>query len=143
MEISVTYELSKRSQSRNVYCRGMWLTLFRATVSQISLLPSGLPPPGNTRKTTLATGARGTRCYLSYKFSRRRLGKALQLLFYPPSRTIYTMSSQHPVLSRLLASNAQWAQDVKRVEPDFFVNCAKGQAPKVRAENNLSSLTRC
>lgn len=35
------------------------------------------------------------------------------------------------VLSRLLQSNAQWSSDVARVEPGFFEQCAKGQAPKV------------
>ena len=35
------------------------------------------------------------------------------------------------VLNRLLTSNAQWAADVARVEPGFFEQCAKGQAPKV------------
>lgn len=35
------------------------------------------------------------------------------------------------VLNRLLSSNAQWATDVARVEPGFFEQCAKGQAPKV------------
>ncbi|GJE98258.1 carbonic anhydrase [Phanerochaete sordida] len=35
------------------------------------------------------------------------------------------------VLNRLLQNNAQWAADVARVEPGFFDQCAKGQAPKV------------
>lgn len=35
------------------------------------------------------------------------------------------------VLTRLLQNNAQWAADVARVEPGFFEQCAKGQAPKV------------
>ena len=36
------------------------------------------------------------------------------------------------VLTRLMHNNAQWAADVARVEPAFFEQCAKGQAPKVR-----------
>lgn len=35
------------------------------------------------------------------------------------------------VLNRMLTSNAQWASDVARVEPRFFEQCSKGQAPKV------------
>ncbi|KAL5525107.1 hypothetical protein ACEPAF_8976 [Sanghuangporus sanghuang] len=34
-------------------------------------------------------------------------------------------------LNRLLSSNAQWAADVSKYEPEFFTECAKGQAPKV------------
>jgi carbonic anhydrase len=40
-------------------------------------------------------------------------------------------AADHPVLARLLSSNAQWSRDVVSVEPDFFENSAKGQAPKV------------
>ncbi|TFK45318.1 carbonic anhydrase [Heliocybe sulcata] len=40
-------------------------------------------------------------------------------------------AAQFPVLSRLLSSNSQWAEDVARAEPGFFEACAKGQAPKV------------
>ncbi|KAF8591743.1 carbonic anhydrase [Ramaria rubella] len=40
-------------------------------------------------------------------------------------------AADHPILSRLLSSNAQWARDVISVEPHFFQNTAKGQAPKV------------
>jgi carbonic anhydrase len=32
---------------------------------------------------------------------------------------------------KLLCSNAQWAQDVEKAEPNFFSECAKGQAPHV------------
>ncbi|KZT07646.1 carbonic anhydrase [Laetiporus sulphureus 93-53] len=38
---------------------------------------------------------------------------------------------QHPVLAHLLANNAQWAEDVEKVQPGFFERCAKGQSPKV------------
>lgn len=41
------------------------------------------------------------------------------------------MSQQHPVLSRLLSANAQWAADVDESESGFFKQCAKGQSPKV------------
>ena len=40
--------------------------------------------------------------------------------------------TQDYILARLLANNAQWAADVERAEPGFFVECAKGQSPKVR-----------
>lgn len=35
------------------------------------------------------------------------------------------------ILTRLRTSNSQWSADVSRVEPGFFADCAKGQAPKV------------
>ncbi|CCL98180.1 uncharacterized protein FIBRA_00174 [Fibroporia radiculosa] len=35
------------------------------------------------------------------------------------------------ILARLLANNAQWAEDVEKTEPGFFTECAKGQSPKV------------
>ena len=41
------------------------------------------------------------------------------------------------VLTRLLTSNAQWAADVARVEPTFFEQATKGQAPKVRVRPRL------
>ncbi len=34
--------------------------------------------------------------------------------------------------AKLLATNAQWAADVERLEPGFFAECAKGQSPHVR-----------
>ncbi|KAF8637395.1 hypothetical protein AX17_002890 [Amanita inopinata Kibby_2008] len=37
--------------------------------------------------------------------------------------------SAHPVLQRLFSANAQWAQDVGKVEPDFFQSSAKTQTP--------------
>ena len=40
-------------------------------------------------------------------------------------------AADHPVLARLLSSNAQWSRDVISVEPHFFELSAKGQAPKV------------
>ncbi|KIJ34973.1 hypothetical protein M422DRAFT_61329 [Sphaerobolus stellatus SS14] len=40
-------------------------------------------------------------------------------------------SSEYPVLSRLLSSNAQWSKDVSNTDPSFFKNLARGQAPKV------------
>jgi len=38
-------------------------------------------------------------------------------------------SQQHDPLLTLLSANAQWAEDVERVEPGFFEQSAKGQAP--------------
>lgn len=43
------------------------------------------------------------------------------------------------VLNRLLTSNAQWASDVARVEPKFFEESAKGQAPKVSPYPSLGA----
>ncbi|KAF8519344.1 carbonic anhydrase [Hysterangium stoloniferum] len=40
-------------------------------------------------------------------------------------------SSDYPVLSRLLSSNAQWAKDVGAADSTFFSESAKGQSPKV------------
>jgi len=40
-------------------------------------------------------------------------------------------SQDFPVVSRILASNAQWAEDVSRKDPTFFEKMAMGQAPKV------------
>jgi carbonic anhydrase len=37
--------------------------------------------------------------------------------------------SQHPALANLLSANAQWAEDVERLEPGFFAQSAKGQSP--------------
>lgn len=34
-------------------------------------------------------------------------------------------------LKRMLAANAQWAEDVARAEPSFFEDSAKGQSPHV------------
>ncbi len=45
---------------------------------------------------------------------------------YPPP----TMS-EHPVIARLFASNAQWAADVDQAEPEFFTELAQGQSPPV------------
>lgn len=41
------------------------------------------------------------------------------------------MSAAQSAVERLLGSNAQWAEDVKQAEPDFFTECAKGQSPHV------------
>lgn len=49
----------------------------------------------------------------------------------PPLPTNMPAAADHPVLSRLLSSNAQWSKDVASVEPQFFEKSAKGQAPKV------------
>ncbi|KAI0633173.1 carbonic anhydrase [Trametes polyzona] len=38
---------------------------------------------------------------------------------------------QDYILARLLANNAQWAEDVEKAEPGFFAETAKGQSPKV------------
>ncbi|KAF5380821.1 hypothetical protein D9615_004085 [Tricholomella constricta] len=38
-------------------------------------------------------------------------------------------SQQHDSLISLLSANSQWAEDVERVEPGFFEESAKGQAP--------------
>ncbi|KAI0325955.1 carbonic anhydrase [Cubamyces sp. BRFM 1775] len=38
---------------------------------------------------------------------------------------------QDYILARLLSNNAQWAEDVEKVEPGFFAQSAKGQSPKV------------
>ena len=43
------------------------------------------------------------------------------------------------VLNRMLHSNAQWASDVARVEPAFFEQCAKGQAPRVSFSSSFSN----
>ncbi|KAJ3725769.1 carbonic anhydrase [Lentinula raphanica] len=37
--------------------------------------------------------------------------------------------SHHPAIAQLLSTNAQWAKDVERLEPGFFKESAKGQAP--------------
>lgn len=42
-----------------------------------------------------------------------------------------TMNTQDTVLDNLLSTNAQWASDVYDSEPEFFSQCAKGQAPQV------------
>lgn len=39
---------------------------------------------------------------------------------------------ERDAIQRLLAANAQWAQDVTRLEPNFFEQLAKGQSPHVR-----------
>ncbi|GBE86776.1 Carbonic anhydrase [Sparassis crispa] len=41
------------------------------------------------------------------------------------------MATEDPILARLLANNAQWANDVETAEPGFFAKCAEGQSPKV------------
>ena len=38
---------------------------------------------------------------------------------------------QDYTLARLLANNAQWAQDVSAQDPDFFPSLAPSQSPKV------------
>ncbi|KAF8077805.1 carbonic anhydrase [Lyophyllum atratum] len=38
-------------------------------------------------------------------------------------------SQQHDALTRLLAANAQWAEDVMSAEPGFFEQLVKGQSP--------------
>ena len=42
------------------------------------------------------------------------------------------MPERDAAIQRLLAANAQWAQDVSKQEPDFFEQSAKGQSPHVR-----------
>lgn len=42
------------------------------------------------------------------------------------------MANPHPVLSRLLQSNAQWAEAAIWADPDYFKQGVKGQSPKVR-----------
>lgn len=44
---------------------------------------------------------------------------------------LVTTMSHFPALSRLLSANSQWATDVSKMEPEFFQESAKGQAPKV------------
>ncbi|KAF9053899.1 carbonic anhydrase [Hymenopellis radicata] len=39
--------------------------------------------------------------------------------------------SDHPIITDILASNAQWAADVDEAEPEFFTQLAKGQQPPV------------
>ncbi|GAW01294.1 carbonic anhydrase [Lentinula edodes] len=39
------------------------------------------------------------------------------------------MMSHHPAITQLLSANAQWAKDVEQLEPGFFKESAKGQAP--------------
>ncbi|KAK0228628.1 carbonic anhydrase [Armillaria fumosa] len=39
--------------------------------------------------------------------------------------------SEHPVIARLFASNAQWAADVDQAEPEFFTELAQGQSPPI------------
>jgi len=42
------------------------------------------------------------------------------------------MPERNAAIQRLLTANAQWAQDVTRLEPNFFEQSAKGQNPHVR-----------
>lgn len=42
------------------------------------------------------------------------------------------MPERDAAIQRLLTANAQWAQDVTRLEPNFFEQSAKGQSPHVR-----------
>jgi len=42
------------------------------------------------------------------------------------------MPERDAATQRLLAANAQWAQDVSKQEPHFFEQSAKGQSPHVR-----------
>ncbi|KAJ4487750.1 carbonic anhydrase [Lentinula aciculospora] len=37
--------------------------------------------------------------------------------------------THHPAIAQLLTANAQWAKDVELLEPGFFQESAKGQAP--------------
>lgn len=39
--------------------------------------------------------------------------------------------TQDYILARLLANNAQWAEDVEKAEPGFLADLAKQQTPKV------------
>ncbi|KAI0076643.1 carbonic anhydrase [Panus rudis PR-1116 ss-1] len=42
-----------------------------------------------------------------------------------------TTVNQAPILAKLLAANAQWAEDVEDAEPGFFEISSKGQSPKI------------
>jgi carbonic anhydrase len=42
-----------------------------------------------------------------------------------------TVAADFPATARLLSANAQWAEDVTKVQPGFFEESAKGQTPKV------------
>jgi carbonic anhydrase len=42
------------------------------------------------------------------------------------------MPERDAAIQRLLTANAQWAQDVTKLEPNFFEQSAKGQSPHVR-----------
>jgi hypothetical protein len=50
-----------------------------------------------------------------------------QLFSYLPP-----MPERDAAIQRLLTANAQWAQDVTKLEPNFFEQSAKGQSPHVR-----------
>lgn len=41
------------------------------------------------------------------------------------------MTPANPALSRMISSNVQWAEDVKKHEPDFFRKSAEGQSPQL------------
>lgn len=45
--------------------------------------------------------------------------------------TTTTSAREHPILSQLLSSNEQWSIDVEKVQPGFFAQISKGQAPQV------------
>ncbi|KAK0210840.1 carbonic anhydrase [Desarmillaria ectypa] len=53
--------------------------------------------------------------------------------------------SEHAIIARLFASNAQWAADVDQAEPEFFTELAQGQSPPVcfqrRPQNMLLILS--
>jgi len=40
-------------------------------------------------------------------------------------------SKDHPILSHLLSNNQRWADDIKRIGPEFFERLATGQTPHV------------
>ena len=44
--------------------------------------------------------------------------------------------TQDYILARLLANNAQWAEDVEKAEPGFLADLAKQQTPKGRSINS-------
>lgn len=39
--------------------------------------------------------------------------------------------SNHAPIVRILSANGQWAEDVKKAEPEFFQQTTKGQSPHV------------
>lgn len=56
------------------------------------------------------------------------------------------MAEFAPPLLELLEANREWAAKIKSEDPDFFINSAQGQAPKVihfsySTGGNLMSMT--
>ena len=72
------------------------------------------------------------------EFDDTHVGPFLKLFRYKDRcrrRPFHTLPSptmsEHPVIARLFASNAQWAADVDQAEPEFFTELAQGQSPPV------------